>query len=263
MSARRSLIVVLAFTAAVVPSVVARAETRPVSAGNYYYEDDKTHDRAKIVVQQGDQLAVTVREGIYPPHTVEVDELNIHSGDILLGETYTTPPLNRPGNFLMYCRPHRERGHTTTLIIQATAAKKPAPSPAPTSGATAAPAGAVAATPTTAPTATASLAPVGVRKATAEELERPVAIDPDSVEGLTGRRLSPAPWTRALWLLLIATVPVVAAAVFALRRELARSAVPTGSSPSSADRRRSSARSPRSSARKASASERRSRGRRR
>lgn len=240
---------------------VAGAETRRASIGNYYFEDDRTGDRSKIVVVRGDQVAFTVREGVYPPHTVEVDELDIHSGDLLLGETYTTPPLNRVGNFLLYCRPHRERGHVARLIVQAPpAATTSAPATAaPTAVAAPATTAAAVTTSTPAPTPSPTLAPVGVSKASTEDLERPVAVDPDSLEGLTGNVRSRDPWTRALWWLLIATVPIVGAAAFALSRGLAA----TGSSPSSSGRRRSTARSPRSSARKASASGRRSPGRRR
>jgi hypothetical protein len=43
--------------------------------------------------------------------------------------------------------------------------------------------------------------------------------DADSLEALTGvRRSNQAPWTRAVWWLLIASGPIVAAAAFALRR---------------------------------------------
>lgn len=255
----------------------AAAETITASVGNYYYEDDRTGDRERIVVERGDQIAFTVREGIYPPHTVDVDELGIHSGGILLGETYTTPPLNTPGDFLLYCRPHRDRGHVARLVVRAPAPTEArAPTEAPASPVTpaettteaSAPAGAPSPsrTPDVSPTPSPTLAPVGIRTASPEELSRPVAVDPDSLEGLTGRVRSTAPWTRALWFLLIASVPVVGAAAFAVRRELVRAGGVSdarGSARSSGDRRRSSSRSPRSSARKASGSGRRSRGRRR
>ncbi|MGH2758558.1 MAG: hypothetical protein ACRDKJ_03235 [Actinomycetota bacterium] len=264
MKRRLAVFVVVVVTLAL--AGVAGAETLRVSVGNYYYEDDRNGDRTKIVVRQGDQIAFTVRQGIYPPHTVEVDELNIHSGDLLLGETYTTPQLNRVGNFLLYCRPHRERGHVSRLIIQAPVTTTTAPPateapPAPGAATTDTPVATATPSPVVS-TPTPTLVPVGVTKASPEELSRPVAVDPDSLEGLTGRVRSNQPWTRALWFLLIASVPIVAAAAAALGRELMRAAA-TGSSPSSSGPRRSSARSPRSSARKASGSGRTSRDRRR
>lgn len=264
---RRSVAVALIVVATVAAADVAGAETRQASIRNYYFEDDKTGDRSKIVVNRGDQIAFTVREGVYPPHTVDVDELNIHSGDLLLGETYTTPQLNRVGNFLLYCRPHRERGHVARLIVQApvTSTTGPPATTAPSAaapGATAAAAPVATVTPASSTTPSPTLAPVGVSKASPEELDRPVAVDPDSLEGLTGNVRPNEPWTRALWFLLIASVPLVGVAILAVGRELARAGA-RGSSPLSSGPRRSPARSHRSSARKASGSARKSRGRRR
>ncbi len=246
----------------------ALGATRDASIGNFWYEDDATGDRTKLVVKRGDQIVFTVREGVYPPHTVDVDELNVHSPGLLLGETYTTPALNKVGNFKLYCRPHEARGHVTRLIIQpgvqATTAA-PAPGATPVPSATPAAIGTTP-VPTATPAPSATLAPVGVGRAPPGPARRTVAVDPDSLEGLTGRARSTEPWTRALWFLLVATVPIVGAAGFAVRRELVRatpSASRTGTSPSSSDRRRSPARSPRSRTQKASGSARTSRGRRR
>jgi plastocyanin len=99
----------------------ALAETRQASVGNYWFEDDARRDRTKIIVNQGDQITFTIREGIYPAHTVDVDELRIHSPDLLLGATFTTPQLNTAGTYKLYCRPHEQRGHVTTLFVRATA----------------------------------------------------------------------------------------------------------------------------------------------
>jgi plastocyanin len=201
----------------------ALARTHQATIGNYYYEDDQQKDRTKLVVRQGDQITFTVRDPAYPPHTVDVDELKIHSPDLLVGETYTTPPLSRAGNFYLYCRPHEARGHHTRLIVLAAATKTSAPartaapasSPAPGVGQrTSAPATAQAA-----PTPTSTLTPIGVAKASPGVLERPIRQNPNSIEALTGHRVSnEAPWTSSLWWLLIATVPIVGAAAVALRR---------------------------------------------
>jgi plastocyanin len=257
---RRAFVLVVFASCALGALSRAGAETHHASIGNYWYEDDVQRDRTKIVVQEGDQITFTVREGVYPPHTVDVDELNIHSPGLLPGETFTTPALTKVGNFKLYCRPHEDRGHHTRLIVQS----KPRPSPVSTPSGTLAPRpGAAPVTTTAAPSpsasATPTLAPVGVGKATGAV--RPVAVDPDSLEGLTGRTRPDEPWTRAVWFLVIGAVPILGAAGYAVRRELVRATA--GSGPSPRDRARSTARSPRSSARKASGSGRTSRDRRR
>ena len=203
----------------------AGAETRQASIGNYYFEDDATGDRMKLVADVGDQFTFTVRQGAATPHTVEVDELDIHSGDLLLGQTYTTPPLTKVGNFNLYCRRHESRGHHARLIVRAKAVTTPKPTAQPTAAParTSTPAVAPAVSATQAPTATPAptpsptLAPVGVGTAPRGSLARTPA--PDSLEGLTGvNRSNEIPWTRAVWWLLVSTVPIVGVAAYALRR---------------------------------------------
>jgi len=239
----------------------ALAETRQVSVGNYWFEDDARHDRTQIIVNQGDQITFTIREGIYPPHTVDVDELGIHSPDLLLGATYTTPPLNTAGTFRLYCRPHEQRGHVTTLAVRATtpttSALQPQPhtsAPPTTAGSgqppvvegpqpvTPAPqpvtpppqpASAVPQPATPAPGSSAprlpppndpapatTLTPVGVGQADPESMARIPEPAPGSLDDLIGRREArgAVPWTRALRLLLLAAVPILGAAGYALAR---------------------------------------------
>jgi plastocyanin len=226
-TARRTVAGAALVTAVLACAVPAIAKTRTVSVGNFWYEDDATHDRTKIVANVGDQIAFTVREGVYPPHTVDVDELNIHSPGLLLGETYTTPALSKAGNFKLYCRPHEDRGHVTRLIVQPAPAATTAPGAKPGARATTPPGSAVTVvTPTPAalvPVAT--LAPVGVRKATPQELRRTVAVDADSLNTLLGRKPNTRPWTQVLWLVLFASVPIVGAAAFALRKRYRSAAV--------------------------------------
>jgi plastocyanin len=211
-----------------------RAETHQSSVGNYYFEDDATGDRTKLVVDVGDQITFTVRQGAATPHTVEVDELDIHSPDLRIGQTYTTPPLDTAGNFKLYCRRHEERGHHARLIVRAAAtpAPKPKATPHPTTSpiATRTPAATARAaastspspTPTRSPSPSATLAPVGVGTAPPGSLASRTP-DPDSLEGLTGvRRSNEVPWTRAVRWLLIASVPILAAAVFAVARNRAQ-----------------------------------------
>ncbi len=223
---KRALAVGLVGTALLLGSA-ARAETRQATVGNYYFEDDARPDRTKLVVDVGDQITFTVRQASYPPHTIDVDELDMHSPDLLVGQTYTTPALTRAGNFYLYCRPHEARGHHTRLIVRATAVATAKPTPRPTTAParTAVPAPVATAdvtatpSPSRATSAIPSLAPVGVGTAPPGSLARRLRPDPDSLEALTGvRRSNEIPWTRAVRLLLLATVPIVAIAAFALRR---------------------------------------------
>jgi hypothetical protein len=269
----------------------ATAATRQVSSGNYYFQDGTTGSRMQIVVKKGDQLVVTIAQApvadFLGAHTVDVDEMNIHSEDLALGQTFTTPPLNKTGNFLLYCDNHRDRGHTTRLIVQAPAASatpKPtgASGPASTHGdligssqdpvpLTADPIPLPALTAPPLIVAQPTLAPVGVGQADEIQLEA-AGVDPDSLEGLIGRNLGGnQPWTRALWFTLIAAVAVIGVAIGAVVRgaRLAGAAPEVaaskrrGTAASSSGRPRSSGRSGRSSRPKASASAQKSGGRRR
>lgn len=199
----------------------ASAVTHQATIGNYYYEDDQQRDETKIVVHAGDQITFTVREQAVPGHTVDVDALNIHSPNLNIGQTFTTPPL-REGNFYLYCRPHEDRGHHTRLIVLAAATQAPSHAPQRTATPphivrtpthTPAPAASPAPTPAT------SLTPVGVGTAPPGALGRPVPTNPNSLNALTGRTVSHGvPWTRSLWWLLVAAVPIIAAAGVALQR---------------------------------------------
>jgi plastocyanin len=220
---RAVVAVVLAGLALVAPS--ASAVTHQATIGNYYYEDDQQRDQTKIVVHQGDQVTFTVRQQAVPGHTVDVDALNIHSPNLDLGQSFTTPPLKTPGNFYLYCRPHEQRGHHTRLIVLA--APKPPTHPTPTAAPrrTTAPRSAVR-TPPPSPTArpatpvpSATLTPIGVGTAPPGELAKPLPTNPNSLAALTGHTTAAGtPWTRSLWWLLIASVPIVAAAAFAFSR---------------------------------------------
>lgn len=220
----------------------AQARERKVSVGNYYFQDDETKARNPIVVDEGDQIEFTIRAAAYPPHTIVIPAYDIDSedeGTLLLFDTYRTPPLDRPGTFLLFCRPHRDKGHETTLRVRAkaspTSAGTTAPPPknksstgsqtTPTARATS------TATPTrpavlpTAPGSPASspqetAAPAGIGRATDRRRLPP---DPNSLAGMLGRRFGgDLPWTTALWQALLAAVPIAAAVGYALRRERRR-----------------------------------------
>jgi plastocyanin len=230
----------------------AAAAVHQATVGNYYFQDDATNDRAKLVVAKGDQVTFTVRAAASRPHSVNVDELGIHSGDLLLFETYTTPPLNRPGTFRLYCRNHeRSNNHVASLVVKApptqptTPATTPATSPPRT-----------ATTPRLVPSATApsgassttvvqaTTTPTGVRLAATTTTEvatvpagrgtappgdrRRAAPAANSLEGLLGRHIGgSAPWTRAIRVSLAALVPVALVAGFALLRARERARGPT------------------------------------
>lgn len=131
------------------------AALREVRVGNFYY-DDATPGDGTVEIDQGDQLRFTVLDGgPGTPHTVDIDELGIHSGSLASGETYTTPPIDRPGTYLLYCTPHQNRGHQATLIVRSSSTattSAPTTAPATTSPpATSAPTTSPSGSPTTAP----------------------------------------------------------------------------------------------------------------
>ena len=99
------------------------AATRPASIANYWFQDDATKDRKKIVVMVGDAITFTVVEGDVVPHTVEIDEFEVHSGALLQGQTFTTPKLTKTGTFRLYCGTHSEQGHAASLVVEPRAAK--------------------------------------------------------------------------------------------------------------------------------------------
>jgi len=281
------LLPVFVLWATAAPAVAA---TRQVSSGNYYFQDNETGSRQQVVVNKGDQITVTIAEApvaaFLGAHTVDIDEMNVHSGDLTIGQTFTTPALTKVGTFSLYCDNHRNMGHQTRLVVKAPPVES---TPAPTQDSEPAPAGdassngsnllqpvpltgqAIPLPALTVPTpAPATAEPAGVGEASPGQL-RAAGVDPDSLEGLIGRNVGGnQPWTRALWFLLIGGVAAVGAAVIAIVRGRSLAAVAavreakrSGTAQSSSGPRRSSGRSRKSSPRKASASGRKSGGRRR
>ncbi len=244
----------LAATAATALLLVlpAWSAVRGVSVGDFYYLDEATGSSTKIVANEGDQLRFKIAEdGNAVPHTVEVDELGIHSGSLQLGETYTTPKLSKAGTFRLYCKPHNRRGHETTLVVQASA---PEPSPTPTSsggggsgsgsGSTGSKIGSTKKTSTASgspspsltartdkaePSPTESAAPIG--RGTLDPSEQvALAPDPNSLSGILGRPPTErGPWTRSLGLAILALPILAGVAAIALwmsRRHVASSQRP-------------------------------------
>lgn len=111
-----SLLLVIGVLLAALPALAA---VRSVESASFYFKDLSTGSTSQIVVNAGDQLAVTAIDGGGgTPHTVEIAELGISSGKMAQGSTYTTPPLTTPGTFLMVCKFHKDRGHTISLVVQ-------------------------------------------------------------------------------------------------------------------------------------------------
>jgi hypothetical protein len=147
---RRFALPLLVAAAGAVFSVPAGASLRQIAVGNFYFEDETVGD-GKVDAQVGDQLRFNVLDGgPGTPHTVDVDELGIHSGSLASGETFTTPPIGKAGTFILYCKPHDQRGHTTTLVVSGTSIITPTTAPP--------------ATTTTAPTTTTTAKPTTTTK---------------------------------------------------------------------------------------------------
>jgi len=208
---RRLAVPLLAVAVGAVFSLPAGASLRQIAVGNFYFQDETVGD-GKIDAQVGDQLRFNVLDGgPGTPHTVEVDELGIHSGSLGSGETFTTPPIGKAGTFILYCKPHDQRGHVTTLVVsgtsitttttqpptttttQASTTTKP---PA-TTTTTARPAGAVSSSSptTTAPRATTTTAPPTSTSGTAGGSTAPTAggTDPATGTSTTTSGNDPAP----------------------------------------------------------------------
>jgi plastocyanin len=227
---RRAVAMLAICACCVLATIPARAALHEVSVGNYYYQDDATGAR-KLEVREGDQIRFTIRQADYPPHSINVKELGIHSGDLLVFQTYTTPPLKKTGTFVLYCTAHRDRGHWTTLKVLAKpiSSPKPAATTRPTQR-TSTPAPARAKT-SASPTASskAKAAPRVVKSAetvvpsgigvTKDRRKAPPG--PNSVQALLGRDFS-GPWTRALVLALLAGLPIAVVTFFALRKQFVR-----------------------------------------
>jgi len=103
------------------------AEVVTVNVGSFYFEDGSTGSRAEVRVNVGDQLRFVFESS---GHSAEVDELGISTGTQGSGAEWVTAPISQAGTFELYCRPHRNLGHRTTLVVldpQATTTTTQAP----------------------------------------------------------------------------------------------------------------------------------------
>ena len=236
---RGALVIIVAGLVALTSAGAASAAVHQATVGNYYFQDDATGDRTKLVVTRGDQITFTVRAQASRPHSVNVDDLGIHSGDLLLFETYTTPPLTRTGTFRLYCRNHGvSNNHVASLVVKApatptttaatttTARRAPVVTTA-TTLRSALPPPATTTSVTTAATAPPTISqststvpatvPVGRGKAPPNDRRR-APPSAGSLEAILGRRVGGnAPWTRGVRLSLAALVPLTLVSAFAVR----------------------------------------------
>lgn len=126
---RRTILAAVVLGAGLATAVPTLAATVGVSVGNYYFEDAAVGD-GKVTAKVGDQLRFTVVEGA--GHTVTIDELGIDSGLLSPGAVFVTPVLQTPGTYTLYCKPHLNRGHRTTLVVTGTATPTTTTAPATT-----------------------------------------------------------------------------------------------------------------------------------
>jgi plastocyanin len=95
------------------PSATA-AGVVDIHVGSFYFEDSSVGDGV-ITANVGDQIRFTFDDS--GGHNAQVDELGINTGVQGAGTVVVTGALTTPGTFTLYCKPHRRRGHLTTLIV--------------------------------------------------------------------------------------------------------------------------------------------------
>lgn len=106
----------------------AVAAVTSVYVGSFYFSTSSGGpSNTPVTVDNGDQLRFVAQDN---GHTVEIPGLGI-SQALSKGQTYTTGALMKAGTYALYCSPHRNRGHETTLTVRAAAAQEPSPEPPP------------------------------------------------------------------------------------------------------------------------------------
>lgn len=120
---RRSLALVALLTLFVcLGALIGLAVTVEVKTGSFYFEDSSVGD-GKITAKVGDQLRFVIEDdGQGTRHTVEVPGLGISSGSLAVESVYVTDVLSESGEYEVFCRTHRNKGHETTLVVTETPA---------------------------------------------------------------------------------------------------------------------------------------------
>lgn len=108
--------------------VPVAAAVTSVYVGSFYFSTSSGGpSNTPVAVDNGDQLRFVAQDN---GHTVEIPGLGI-SQPLTKGQTFTTGALMKAGTYALYCSPHRNRGHETTLTVRAAAAQEPSPEPPP------------------------------------------------------------------------------------------------------------------------------------
>jgi plastocyanin len=128
-----------------------------VHVGSFYFEDASVGDDV-VRAGVGDQIRFIFDDS--GGHNAQVDELGIDTGVQLGGTEFVAGVLTQPGTYELYCKPHRRRGHVTTLVVAGdsppptTAAPTTPPTTAPPSSAAPTTASPTTTPPTTSPSPT-------------------------------------------------------------------------------------------------------------
>lgn len=175
----------------------ASAAVTSVYVGSFYFSTSSGGpDNTPVTVDNGDQLRFVAQDN---GHTVEIPGLGI-SQALAKGQTFTTGALMKAGTYALYCSPHRNRGHETTLTVRA-ASQQPSPEPpppppsppSPESSAESSPES--SAEPRPSPTAKASAAPVRTTATTASSALTAGRPTPSPAPDTAGSPAAPAPGT--------------------------------------------------------------------
>lgn len=111
----RSVVPLIVGAMALAASVTVRVGG---GGGDPYYFNDSTPADNRVTVKPGDTITFVVDDnGGNQAHTVEVDAFGWHSGSLAKAGTYTVTVPDQPGEYILYCKPHRQRGHVGTLVV--------------------------------------------------------------------------------------------------------------------------------------------------
>jgi len=74
----------------------------------------------ELTIPAGTDVQVTLKNDGALPHNFNIDELNIHSGDVQPGQTMAVTVNAQPGSYTYYCNipGHREAGMEGTLTVK-------------------------------------------------------------------------------------------------------------------------------------------------